>query len=934
MPNQNFQNPQNPNQNLTQTPKKEEIKTKSKTKTGALTGVIIALVILAAVGFVSWFYFSVFLPPKKPIELLKKTFTQDQLKQFFDYTDKDKNLHDFYVHFGENQKYDIKKDEEVLKKFPRGLYLDPDFYVKYIGLWNLSYLSGNYETFRQNFEKDSNLQILEGDPFCQTIKDDQKQTPKITTAKLMLEKKFLGDNESIEIKIADYSEVLGSENDKSILNLNSQESKNNFPSQYELRLVNEKLTSFPEKSLRWFSLDPKVVLIYPDGKLYPVSKGRTTVLAFACGRIIDKVDVKVQDENTSGKLDTKFLTGFAKSKTSLISPSEVPEEKYIHEVILKPNFASLYGEKGSEGANDIVSQLFAPDTVYIYQQNSPIQGQIRFFMSNDGGKTWQEGDRKIDNTIINLNEVPDIKFTFTNAVQEGKNLKMAVLFQSDFDQSFFKIISGDEKSNEIAGPYINIDFEENDDYTIEQIFNFQPVKVDPSYKSAFLILPPPSPVLTGFSIEANYENLPRESVSVLTPSTPIAGKMPSICQIKPQLCLDIPYEYLPKVEFPDGEEGISFQPIIWHRGHSRVVLKWKFTKGVENNAAASDIDFKYGKNNKELDLGAKVYQDKNDKEYPYYVVITALSGGEYSDKNDSGFEAGRFKYFYQIKTKEKESKVAEFKTLNRLQTIGYYYDLILNRGYVSGEKGNLSAWENLNNEFEEKKIADLESGGPAFFYKPEGQEPLTLLGVKFTMLNDKKYQEFDNILEKAPAEKGEKSAVEDLYRKIHDRIYEDDLGKFFDVKGVEYWVSRLDPKIVGKDVIDIFGVKFAMSVSFEYQTELFGGLGVAVAKPEMAYQIVLKRGADKAGLENLKNKYQLSKDMRKELALSKEYEARLLEIEKSRGRAAAIEELYETLYARAADVQGRDYWDKTGLSILQIRDKFLQSDEFLNVLKD
>lgn len=931
MSNQNFQKQQNPNQNLNQAPKKEEIKTKSKIKTGASIGVIIALVILAAVGFVSWFYFSVFLPPKKPTELLKRTFTQDQLGQFFYYTDKDKNLHDIYVRFGENQNYDIKKDNEVLEKFPLGLYLDPDLYVKYIGLWNLSYLnSSNYETFRQNFEKDSGFQILEGDPFCQTIKNDPGQTPKITTAKLMLEKKFLNDDESVEIEIEDYNKLFGGADNKNILNLKNQESEENFPSQYKLRLVNEKLTSFPEKSLRWLSLDPKVVLVYPDGELYPVLKGKTTVLAFACGRIIDKVDVSVQSDNNSGKLDTKFLTGFAKSKTSLISPSEVPEGKYIREVILKPNFASLYGDSGSKKANDIVSQLFAPDSVYIHNQNSPIQGQIRFFMSNNGGETWQEGDNKIDNTIIDLNKVPDIKFTFTNAVEKGKDLKMAVLFQSDFNQSFFRILSGEEKSNEIARSYINIDNFEDDDYTIERTFNFQPVKADPSYKSAALILPPSSPVLTGFSIEANYENLP----SILPPTSPIAHKMPSICQIKPVLCRGIPYEY-PRVDFPKDEEGISFEPIIWHRGHTRVVLKWRFTGGVENDVASSDIDFKYGKNSKELNLGAKVYQDKNDKEYPYYVVMTALLGGEYSDKNDSGYEAGRFKYFYQIKAREKESPIMELKTLNRLQTIGYYYDLILNRGYVSGEKGDLAAWENLKNEFDGKKIADLESGGPAFFYKPEGQEPLTLPGVKFTMLNDKKYQEFDNnILGKASVEKGAKSAVEDLYRKIHDRIYEDDLGKFFDKKGVEYWVSRLDPKIVGKDVIDIFGVKFAMSVSFEYQKELFGGLGVAVAKPEMAYQIVLKRGADKAGLENLKNKYQLSKDMRKELALSKEYEDRLAEIEKSRGRAAAIDELYETLYARAADVQGRDYWDKTGLSILQIRDKFLQSNEFLNVLRD
>ncbi|MEW6407341.1 MAG: hypothetical protein AB1465_01490 [Patescibacteria group bacterium] len=384
---------------------------------------------------------------------------------------------------------------------------------------------------------------------------------------------------------------------------------------------------------------------------------------------------------------------------------------------------------------------------------------------------------------------------------------------------------------------------------------------------------------------------------------------------------------------PKPEEPLDISSFVWHRGPTRLVLKWNFTQGAQNNLDPKDISFKYGENKNSINKGAKVYKDKNDGKY--YVVLRDLKGGEWSDKNDQGFEKGRFPYYYQVSVANKITEPKIFKTLNRMQTIGYYYTLVLDRDYLKNQdETNLKKWETPDSEFAGKKVKDLEKGGPGFFYKPEGKESLTLPGIKFTMINDRMMKEFDNKLLALQKEKETKEAISMLYRVIHDRIYNEDLGKFYDQKGLEYWVSRTDSKITGKDAIDIFGVKFALSVSKEYQDELISAIGAAEAKPELAYQIVLKRGADKAGAKYFGASFALAKDMRKHLAESEEYTNRLKEIEKEFGRSSAISEMYETLYGRAPDVKGVEYWDKTGSSFDILMQKFLSSDEFVKVLKD
>ncbi|MEW6407337.1 MAG: hypothetical protein AB1465_01470 [Patescibacteria group bacterium] len=381
------------------------------------------------------------------------------------------------------------------------------------------------------------------------------------------------------------------------------------------------------------------------------------------------------------------------------------------------------------------------------------------------------------------------------------------------------------------------------------------------------------------------------------------------------------------------ENKLQIESSLQFREHSRVVLKWNFTSSNEQVLKPKEISFRYGENQNSFNNSTKVYQDKNDNKY--YVVLRNLKGGEWSDKNSDGFEKGRFIYYYQISADKKETEIKTFKTLNRLQTIVYYYTLLLDRDYLKDQsEENLAKWETPDSEFAGKKVKELENGGLAFFYRPENRQALTLLGIKFTILNDRLRGEFNNKLLAIQKEKGSEEAIKILYQKILDRIYDDNLEKLFDEEGVKFWLERTDPEIAGRDAIDIFGVKFALSVSKEYQEEIFSAIGAALAKPELAYQIVLKRGADKAGAKYLEANFSLTKDQRRHLALSEEYDNRLYEIEKNLGRTAAISEIYETLYVRPADIEGVEYWNKTGLALDILKQKFLSSDEFEKVIKE
>lgn len=377
----------------------------------------------------------------------------------------------------------------------------------------------------------------------------------------------------------------------------------------------------------------------------------------------------------------------------------------------------------------------------------------------------------------------------------------------------------------------------------------------------------------------------------------------------------------------ENEPALMVDAKEFQRGSNRTIITWKVGKDELKN---QNLTLEYGtfdpQNIKTDDVGNPVLEEKNtanaiynkDKDY-YYAVLKNLKGGEFSDKNDQGYVNGRKPYVFQISMGDKHAKATNFKTLNRFQTILYYYNLVL------GDTFDLEKYEQPDKS--------LRSGGPDFFYKPEGQEPLSLKGVHFTILNDRKFKEFDNRISATSKKIGNKKTIEELYRRVHDRIYDDNLEKFSDPTGVAYWTKQVERNDDNR--IDILGVKFAISVSPEATGNISAlpAAEQAKANANLAYQIVLKRGADQKGLENLlkaglQGNPLSSKAMRELLAESGEYDSRLKSI---KGRRSQIEELYETLYARAADVAGVNYWDQSGKSIQKIKQEFLKSADFSKV---
>jgi len=369
---------------------------------------------------------------------------------------------------------------------------------------------------------------------------------------------------------------------------------------------------------------------------------------------------------------------------------------------------------------------------------------------------------------------------------------------------------------------------------------------------------------------------------------------------------------------PSNEPDLLKNPQLIYRGADRVVIKWETGKDEYKNR---DLDFKYTTdaviNNNGIAVGgslqkAKTYYEGADNKY--YTVLENLQGGEFSEKNDQGYVAGQKPYYFQISLSDKCSDIGDFKTLNRFQSILYYYNLVF------GDNFQVNKYIQPDNS--------LRGGGAKFFYKPtNNQEPLSLRGVHFTLLNDRKFKEFDKRLQATLAKLGTKKAVENLYRRIHDRIYTDNIKKFVDKNGVDYWTKQIERN--DNKQIDISGAKFAISVS----PEAVGNINKMqpkerkIAEANLAYQIVLKRGGDEAGIEKLVA-LPNAKEMRKELAMSKEYDDRLKAI---KDKEAQIEELYETLYARAADISGVNYWKQSGKSIQEIKNEFLNSAEFTKI---
>ncbi len=345
---------------------------------------------------------------------------------------------------------------------------------------------------------------------------------------------------------------------------------------------------------------------------------------------------------------------------------------------------------------------------------------------------------------------------------------------------------------------------------------------------------------------------------------------------------------------------------IEYHDYDKVIIKWYEDKGDR---------FVWGEG-ANFDQTADIYQGNDVGGDMSYVVLTGLNGGENDGYNEEGYENGRGMYNFNVESDDSaEASTTQFKTLNRKQAILYYYSLIFGDSF------------DIEQEYSDEEYSGFRDGGPAFFYNPGSELPMTLSGVKFTLLNDRKFEEFDSRLDATFGQEGINYAMKVLYNAVHDRIYPDDLLKIADDEGLDFWKEQVERS--DNNRMDLSGVKFYISTSEEYiSQEIAEASDPNIAQAEIAYQIVLKRGGDRAGVDSLVANFTDPKDMRRELVLSGEFTNRINEIEVSKGKFAAVEELYETILARGADVEGVQWKTDSGMPIEQIRDELLNSEEF------
>ncbi len=304
-----------------------------------------------------------------------------------------------------------------------------------------------------------------------------------------------------------------------------------------------------------------------------------------------------------------------------------------------------------------------------------------------------------------------------------------------------------------------------------------------------------------------------------------------------------------------------------------------------------------------------------------YAVLTGLQGGGFDEDDTAPLTDGRATYGMYVRADGGfiQTKKQTFQTLNRRQAILYTYGLVFGDAFSPGFDPDMAIVP---------PCSATGACGPASLSRPPPGEPLPVAGVQYALMNDA-LREFDIRLLLTENVVSSEDAVQQLYRVIHDRIYVKDLGQTCDPKGCAYWAKQVDRS--DENRISMAGVKYALFASKEYQDRILAeSAGNAnQANAELAYQYVYKRAADIAGRDALVRKADTLPKMRKQLAQGAEFETRLKDIEEASNRRAAVNELYESIFGRAADVDGLDYWTDTQktLSILEIRDTFLVGED-------
>lgn len=744
--------------------------------------------------------------------------------------------------------------------------------------------------------------------------------------------------------------------------------------------------------LRWKSSQPKVLLMTANGSIIPVFKGKSTISAGICGIPSNSLEITVDSDLTSDEAVFNNITnaglGTAKPFFEEKLTNKLILSKELSETHAGANEINISGKsiKGIEGKLWL-DRMYYPLAEY---RDSIKASDLKLFFSFDKGATWRKVDliRDINyNFVYNFNQdifqqtASGLKYALgyefnantgnLNGVEYNKPLENIVSFKGSEDVNFFTIPQSntldfkqaqkeDTKTN-FAENLIKLETIEvacsSGGYDTKCYQGAKTKALNPGISNIQIITPDdPDSVPANTSVSKEMVTLPtslyldRLDFSVKTgelgdePLPPDGNTNDPACndnfvcpegQIRQgctQDCIGADSSSCAEGEVmindkcesvleKGNDANLMVNPKIIYKGADRAIIAWTVSNDEYKN---KELSFKYGtfdaKNLKKDENDKIVLEDENnatvryaEAQNYYYVVLRNLKGGEFADKNDAGYINGRKPYVFQVSLGEKFANPTTIKTLNRFQAILYYYNLVLSENF------DVNRYEQLDK--------NIRSGGPAFYYKPGEQEPLSLKGVQFTLLNDRKFKEFDNRINATAKKFGNKKTVQELYGRVHDRIYDEDLTKKFDDAGVNYWTKQIERNDDNR--IDILGTKFALSVSPEAVGEIttMSAEDQKKANSDLAYEIVLKRGGDQKGVLELK-KLQNPKEMRKKLANSKEFDDRLKSI---KGRVEQIKELYETLYARAADIAGVNYWDKTGKSIQEIKQEFLNSADFSNV---
>lgn len=167
---------------------------------------------------------------------------------------------------------------------------------------------------------------------------------------------------------------------------------------------------------RYMTTNSSVALAGPNGEIFPISIGETTMRAFACGKTVEvKVDTKTSEENKLkirnynqyGKVPADLLNGSMQSATVELPGKK--EGEYIDKIELSP---------------EIISGLSADNPQFSFE----------ILASNDGGKTWV---KEKNNKIIDANTAlgnQNLIFKFTN---KSADLKLAAIMRTNLSKSSY-----------------------------------------------------------------------------------------------------------------------------------------------------------------------------------------------------------------------------------------------------------------------------------------------------------------------------------------------------------------------------------------------------------------------------------------------------------------------------------------------------------------